>query len=103
MASHYVSELSGLQQIAPNAKVDFIEGLSLDPSTSARTTTDATGNEVRGMKVEYFSNTNWSGDAAVTRTEKHVDWTGPTTRTCRSKATLRRPIRTPPKVRALAS
>ncbi|WP_122313975.1 glycoside hydrolase family 3 C-terminal domain-containing protein [Pseudomonas amygdali] len=73
MASHYVSELSGLQQIAPNAKVDFIEGLSLDPSTSAWTTTDATGNEVQGMKVEYFSNTNWSGDAAVTRTEKHVD------------------------------
>ncbi|KPY99910.1 Beta-glucosidase [Pseudomonas syringae pv. atrofaciens] len=73
MASHYVSELSGLQQIAPNAKVDFIEGLSLDPSTSAWTTTDATGNEVQGMKAEYFSNTNWSGDAAVTRTEKHVD------------------------------
>ncbi len=73
MASHYVSELSGLQQIAPNAKVDFIEGLSLDPSTSAWTTTDTAGNEVQGMKVEYFSNADWSGEAAVTRTEQHVD------------------------------
>ncbi|EPN55311.1 beta-glucosidase, partial [Pseudomonas syringae pv. actinidiae ICMP 19096] len=71
--SHYVSELSGLQQMAPNAKVEFIDGLSLDPSTSAWNTTDTAGNGVQGMKAEYFSNTNWSGDAAVTRTEQHVD------------------------------
>ncbi|GBH10391.1 Periplasmic beta-glucosidase and related glycosidases [Pseudomonas syringae pv. actinidiae] len=73
MASHYVSELSGLQQMAPNAKVEFIDGLSLDPSNSAWNTTDTAGDSVQGMKAEYFSNTNWSGDAAVTRTEQHVD------------------------------
>ncbi len=72
-ATRYVSELSGLQQIAPNAKVEFIEGLSLDPKTTQWTSTNIAGDEVKGMKVEYFSNANWSGDAAVTRTESHVD------------------------------
>ncbi|MFH7611701.1 hypothetical protein RA272_30085, partial [Pseudomonas syringae pv. tagetis] len=47
--------------------------VSLDPTTSAWNNTDATGNEVQGMKGEYFSINNWSGDAAVNRTEKQVD------------------------------
>ena len=73
MASHYISELSGLQQMAPNAKVEFIDGLSLDPTTTPWTSTNTQGDEVQGLKAEYFSNANWSGDPAVTRTEKHID------------------------------
>jgi beta-glucosidase len=80
MASHYISELSGLQQIAPNAKVEFIDGLSLDPTTTPWTSTSIKGDEVQGLKAEYFSNANWSGDPAVTRTEKHInlDWANDT-------------------------
>jgi beta-glucosidase len=76
MASHYISELSGLKQIAPNAKVEFIDGLSLDPTTSDWTSTNTAGNSVKGLKAEYFNNANWSGDAATTRTDAHVnlDW-----------------------------
>ena len=76
MAANYISELSGLQQLAPNAKVEFIDGLSLDPTTTKWTSTNTEGNEVQGLKAEYFSNTNWTGDAAVTRTEKFInlDW-----------------------------
>ncbi len=73
MASHYISELSGLQQMAPNAKVEFIDGLSLDPTTTTWSSTDQAGKDIQGMKAEYFSNANWSGDAAVNRTEQHVD------------------------------
>jgi beta-glucosidase len=73
MAANYISELSGLQQLAPNAKVDFIDGLSLDPTTTVWSSTNTAGNEVQGLKAEYFANANWSGDAAVTRTEKQID------------------------------
>ncbi len=73
MAANYISELSGLQQLAPNAKVDFIDGLSLDPTTTVWSSTNSAGNDVQGLKAEYFANTNWSGDAAVTRTEKQID------------------------------
>ena len=73
MAANYISELSGLQQLAPNAKVEFIDGLSLDPTTTIWSSTNTAGNEVQGLKAEYFANANWSGDAAVTRTEKQID------------------------------
>ena len=73
MASHYISELSGLQQVAPNAKVEFIDGLSLDPATSTWTTQDSKGNTIAGLKAEFFTNANWSGDAASTRIDSHVD------------------------------
>jgi beta-glucosidase len=76
LASNYISELSGLKQAAPNAKVEFIDGLSLDPTASLWTSTDKTGNSTQGLKTEFFTNTNWSGDAATTRTDAHVnlDW-----------------------------
>ncbi|MET0610617.1 MAG: glycoside hydrolase family 3 C-terminal domain-containing protein, partial [Pseudomonas caspiana] len=73
MAAHYISELSGLQQLAPNAKVEFIDGLSLDPSTTTWSHADSDGKSVNGLKTEFFNNANWSGDAAATRTDKHVD------------------------------
>lgn len=76
MAAHYISELSGLKQIAPNAKVEFINGLSLDPTTTVWSNTSSAGKDVPGLKTEFFSNANWSGDPAATRTDTHVnlDW-----------------------------
>lgn len=76
MAAHYISELSGLKQIAPNAKVEFIDGLSLDPTASVWSSTDTAGNAVKGLKTEFFTNANWSGDPAATRTDTRVnlDW-----------------------------
>ena len=76
MAAHYISELSGLKQIAPNAKVEFIDGLSLDPTTTVWSNTSSAGKDVPGLKTEFFSNANWSGDPAATRTDTHVnlDW-----------------------------
>jgi len=73
MAANYISELSGLQQLAPNAKVEFIDELSLDQTASKWTHTDNDGNSVKGLKTEFFSNANWSGDPAATRTDTHVD------------------------------
>lgn len=75
-ATHYVSELSGLQQIAPGAKVEFLDGLSLDPAASVWSTSDSKGNTVQGMKTEYFTNANWSGEPSATEIDPHVnlDW-----------------------------
>lgn len=75
-ATRYISELSGLQQMAPGAKVEFLDGLSLDPTASQWTTHDSKGNAVAGMKTEYFANANWSGDPTATRIDSHVnmDW-----------------------------
>lgn len=73
LASHYVSELSGLTQIAPNAKVEFIDGLSLDPAASVWSSKDSKGNTIAGLKTEFFTNANWSGDAAATQISNHVD------------------------------
>ena len=72
-AAHYISELSCLQQLAPGAKVEFIDGLSLDPTTTVWSSTNTKGSEVQGLTAEYFSNADWSGEAAVTRTEKQID------------------------------
>jgi beta-glucosidase len=72
-ASRYVSELSGLQQIVPNAKVEFLDGLSLDPATSVWSTENSKGASIAGLKTEFFNNANWSGDAVATRIDTHVD------------------------------
>jgi beta-glucosidase len=72
-ASHYISELSGLQQTAPNAKVEFIDGLSLDPTASVWSTQDSKGNTIAGLKTEYFTNATWSGSPAATQIDTHVD------------------------------
>ena len=79
-ATQYISELSGITQTAPNAKVEFINGLSLDPTASVWSSTDTAGNAVTGLKAEYFTNATWSGDAATTRTDTHVnlDWSSDT-------------------------
>lgn len=75
-ATRYISELSGLRQIAPGAQVEFLDTLSLDPTAMHWTTTDSKGNSVAGMKTEYFNNATWSGDPAATQIDTYVnlDW-----------------------------
>ncbi|PHN17280.1 beta-glucosidase [Pseudomonas sp. ICMP 561] len=72
-ARNYISELSGIQQVAPRAKVDFIDALSLDPLATKWTHLNEQGDLVKGLKAEYFTNANWSGAPASTRTETYVD------------------------------
>ena len=62
--------------MAPGAKVEFLDGLSLDPTASNWTTRDSKGNAIAGMKTEFFTNANWSGDPTATRIDNHVnmDW-----------------------------
>ena len=75
----YVTELSGLQQLASKStNVTYLSDMSLNPKT-ATWFQPATGkNDVNnsGVKAEYFSNTSFSGDPVVTRVEPGVnlDW-----------------------------
>ena len=74
-ARNYISEVSGLQQISPNVKVTFLDGLSLDPD-AALWAHDEDGDSTAGMSAEYFTNPDWSGTPAATRTEEfvNIDW-----------------------------
>ncbi len=73
-ALDYISETSGLAQAAPQAQVTFLDGLSLDPAAVTWTHLDADGTtEVPGLTAEYFTNTDWSGTAATTRTDTYVN------------------------------
>ncbi|VVQ01856.1 Xylan 1,4-beta-xylosidase [Pseudomonas fluorescens] len=76
----YMTELSGLQQLASNsANVTYLSALSLNPKSAVwyQPTGDASGISNSGVKAEYFSNTRLSGDPAVTRIEPGVNlnWT----------------------------
>lgn len=76
----YVTELSGLQQLASNsANVTYLPALSLDPKSSVWYQPSNGQNEIRnsGVKAEYFSNTTFSGDPSLTRVEPGVNlnWT----------------------------
>ncbi|WP_244216163.1 beta-glucosidase [Pseudomonas reidholzensis] len=76
----YVSELSGLQQMASNSNnVTYLSALSLNPKASVwYQPTSANGSVSNaGVKAEYFSNSNLSGDPVVTRVEPGVNlnWT----------------------------
>ncbi|WP_455922592.1 glycoside hydrolase family 3 protein [Pseudomonas putida] len=71
-ARNYISELSGLRQVAPQAQVTFLDGLSLDPAAAAWTH-DENGSAVAGMTAEYFTNATWTGTAATTRTDTFVN------------------------------
>ncbi len=74
-ARFYVSELSGLVQVAPQTQVTFLDGLSLDPAAAAWTHTEGSAS-VAGMTGEYFTTTDWTGTPAATRTDTFVnlDW-----------------------------
>lgn len=76
----YVTELSGLQQLASSStNVTYLPALSLNPKASVWYQPSSGKNSVSnaGLKAEYFSNTSFSGDAAVTRVEPGVNlnWT----------------------------
>lgn len=72
-ARNYISEVSGIQQVAGNTQVTFLDGLSLDPAAANWMHVDADGKSVAGMNAEYFTTTNWSGTPAATRSETYVD------------------------------
>lgn len=72
----YVTELSGLQQLASSSsKVTYLPELSLNPKASMWYQPSTGKNNVSnsGVKAEYFSNTSFSGDPAVTRVEPGVN------------------------------
>lgn len=82
----YVTELSGLQQLASSSsKVTYLPELSLNPKASVWYQPSTGKNNVSnsGVKAEYFSNTSFSGDPAVTRVEPGVNlnWTTSTNET----------------------
>jgi beta-glucosidase len=82
----YVTELSGLQQLASSStKVTYLPELSLNPKAAVWYQPSTGKNTVSnsGVKAEYFSNTSFSGDPAVTRVEPGVNlnWTTSTNET----------------------
>lgn len=79
-ARYYISELSGLRQVGSTTQVDFRDDLSLDPTAKAWSHADASGTSAVGLSAEYFTNANWSGTAAASRTESFVnlDWAADT-------------------------
>ncbi|MDR6711389.1 beta-glucosidase [Pseudomonas hunanensis] len=82
----YVSELSGLQQLASSStNVTYLSALSLNPKSSVWYQPTSTKSSVSnaGVKAEYFSNSSLSGDPLVTRVEPGVNlnWTTSTNET----------------------
>ncbi|MEG5266087.1 glycoside hydrolase family 3 C-terminal domain-containing protein [Pseudomonas sp. JDS28PS106] len=74
---NYISEVSGMQQVASNAQVTFLDNLSLDPTAAVWSHLDTDGTtSVSGLTAEYFTNADWSGTPAATRSENvvNIDW-----------------------------
>lgn len=76
----YVTELSGLQQLASSSSdVTYLSEMSLNPASSVwyQPATGDNGISNAGVKAEYFSNTSFSGDPVLTRVEPGVNlnWT----------------------------
>jgi beta-glucosidase len=69
ISPRYISEISGLQQVAPSARVVLIDSMTLDPTRSVWTTSSGTP----GIQAEYFSTTNWTGAAVLSRVEPTVN------------------------------
>lgn len=77
--SDYVSELSGLRQLANNSdNVDFISAMSLNPQTAKWQLQGCNkGADCKAaIHAEYFANADLSGDAIETRNEEGInfDW-----------------------------
>jgi beta-glucosidase len=74
--ARYISEVSGLRQVASTTQVDFLDGLSLDPAATTWTHVDASGSPVAGMTADYFTNATFNGSPSASRTETRVnlDW-----------------------------
>jgi beta-glucosidase len=76
----YVTELNGLQQLASSASnVTYLPALSLNPKASVwyQPSTSKGSISNTGVKAQYYSNTSFSGDPALTRVEPGVNlnWT----------------------------
>lgn len=75
----YVTELSGLKQLASNAtNVEYLTQLSLNPKTSVwyQPSQGKKAISNTGVKAEYYANTTLSGDPVATRVEPgiNLDW-----------------------------
>lgn len=82
----YVTELSGLQQLASSStKVTYLSALSLNPKAAVwyQPCSDKSSVSNAGVKAEYFSNSTLSGDPVLTRVEPGVNlnWTTSTNET----------------------
>ncbi len=79
--SDYVTEFGGLQQLnTSEANVTFIKRMSLTPETALWLQPDCTSDEsscLTGVEAEYFTNTDFEGEPALTRTEQGINfsWT----------------------------
>jgi beta-glucosidase len=76
--SSYVTELSGLKQLASSStQVDYLPALSLNPMSSVwYQPSQAKGKNAisnAGVKAEYYANTTLSGDPVATRVEPGVN------------------------------
>ena len=82
----YVTELSGLQQLASSSSnVTYLSEMSLNPKSSVwyQPSTGSSNISNSGVKAEYFANTSFSGTPAQTRVEPGVNlnWTTSTNET----------------------
>ena len=89
----YVTELSGMQQLASSSTdVTYLPALSLNPQSSAWYQPSTGKHEVAnsGVKAEYFANTHFSGAPALTRVEPGVNlnWTTGTNVTAAGTTTV---------------
>jgi beta-glucosidase len=89
----YVTELSGLQQLASNStNVTFLPEMSLNAKTAAwyQPTTGNSTVSNAGVKAEYYANTSFSGSPALTRVEPGVNlnWTTSTNETDAGNTTV---------------
>ncbi len=70
----YISEVDGIKALAGlQAKVDFIDACTPDPTTSVWTVA-GNGGTTTGLQGEYFNTPDLSGSPAVTRIDQHVDF-----------------------------
>ncbi|MEN5143611.1 glycoside hydrolase family 3 protein [Pseudomonas juntendi] len=80
----YVTELSGLQQLASSSSnVTYLSALSLNPKTAVWYQPGSGKVSNAGVKAEYFSNATLSGSPVLTRVEPGVNlnWTTSTNET----------------------
>ncbi|PNG44639.1 glycosyl hydrolase family 3 [Pseudomonas asplenii] len=82
----YVTELSGLQQLASSSSnVTYLSEMSLNPKSSVWYQPSTGNSDISnsGVKAEYFANTSFSGTPAQTRVEPGVNfnWTTSTNET----------------------
>lgn len=89
----YVTELSGLQQLASSSSnVTYLSEMSLNPKSSVwyQPSTGSSNISNSGVKAEYFANTSFSGTAAQTRVEPGVNlnWTTGTNETNNGTTTV---------------